>query len=270
MQGTNDMTMARPVSPLRSPAALVGGAVLVAALGLGGGWMLRGTSSGASTAPVATAPGQELSNGAQGAGQMPPANGAPVYTPGGAGAYVGNGGNANNMNTARLAPQAQELPADEVQRPAPPPAAPVQHAPAPAPRPVARAPAPAPAVQPPVSVAPQPVAQAPVCRSCGVVESVQAVRQEGPAQGIGAVAGGVLGGVLGNQVGGGTGRKVATVVGAVGGGFAGHEIEKRMRSETVYEVRVRMEDGSVRRFSQSQPIATGTRVVDEGGRLRVQ
>lgn len=258
MQGTNDMTMAKPASPLRSPAALVGGAVLVAALGVGGGWMLRGTSSGAPAAPVATAPGQELSNGVQ-QGQMP-ANGAPVYTPGG----------ANNVNTARLAPQAQELPADEVQRPAAQAAAPVQHAPAPVPRHVARAPAPAPAVQPPVSAAPQPVAQAAVCRSCGVVESVQAVRQEGPAQGIGAVAGGVLGGVLGNQVGGGTGRKVATVLGAVGGGFAGHEIEKRVRSETVYDVRVRMEDGSVRRFSQQQPIATGTRVVDEGGRLRVQ
>lgn len=275
MQGTNDMTMAKPATPLRSPAVLVGGAVLVAALGVGGGWMLRGTSSGAPAAPVATATGQELSNGAQGAGQgQLSANGAPVYTPGGAAGYAANGANgannAGNVNTARLAPQGQELPADEVQRPAPPPAAPVQHAPAPAPRHVARAPAPAPAVQPPVSVAPQPVAQAPVCRSCGVVESVQAVRQEGPAQGIGAVAGGVLGGVLGNQVGGGTGRKVATVLGAVGGGFAGHEIEKRVRSETVYDVRVRMEDGSVRRFSQQQPIATGTRVVDDGGRLRVQ
>jgi outer membrane lipoprotein SlyB len=258
MQGTNDMTMAGPASALRSPAALVGGAALVAALGLGGGWMLRGTSSPAPAAatPVATvpAPGQE------------PSNGAPVYTPEGPPA-----------GAARLAPP--ETPADEVQRPAAAAPAPVQHAPQPAPQPahrsVARAPAhAAPAVQPqpPVSVAPpaQPVAQAPVCRSCGVVESVQTVRQEGPAQGIGAVAGGVLGGVLGNQVGGGTGRKVATVLGAVGGGFAGHEIEKRVRSETVYEVRVRMEDGSVRRFSQAQPIATGTRVVDEGGRLRVQ
>jgi outer membrane lipoprotein SlyB len=252
MQGTNDMTMARPASALRSPGALVGGALLVAALGAGAGWMMRGPSPEAQPAPQAAV--------------MQP-------VPGGAMAL------APQAAASGLSAVPAEQPADEVQ--APPPRAAAQALPAPvqspAPRPVhrnvARAPAPAEPVQPqvqaPVAQAPA-VQPAPVCHSCGVVESVQTVRQEGPAQGIGAVAGGVLGGVLGNQVGGGTGRKVATVLGAVGGGFAGHEIEKRVRSETVYEVRVRMEDGSVRRFSQPQPIATGTRVVEEGGRLRVR
>lgn len=248
MQGTNDMTMARPASALRSPAVLVGGALLVAALGVGAGWMMRGTAPQAQPAPQAAAT-QALS-GAEAV--LPPQAGA-----------------------SSLSPAPAERPADEVLPPPQRAVAPVPPAPHPMHRSVARAPAPAPVpaepVQPQAPVAQAPAVQpAPVCHSCGVVESVQAVRQEGPAQGVGAVAGGVLGGVLGNQVGGGTGRKVATLLGAVGGGFAGHEIEKRVRSETVYEVRVRMEDGSVRRFSQPQPIATGTPVVEEGGRLRVR
>jgi outer membrane lipoprotein SlyB len=251
MQGIDDMTTARAASVRRSPGALVGGALLVAALGAGAGWMLRGPAQAPTAAPVAAAPQQDVPGHGTSAG-------APMYTPGGA-------------ELARVAPP--EAPADEAQSPSRPAASVQQHVPAPAPQPahrsVARAPAPAPAPVQPMAQAPA-VQAAPVCRSCGVVESVQAVKQKGQAQGVGAVAGGVLGGVLGNQVGGGTGRAVATVLGAVGGGFAGHEVEKRVRAETVYEVRVRMEDGSVRRFSQPQPIATGTRVVDEGGRLRVQ
>lgn len=43
----------------------------------------------------------------------------------------------------------------------------------------------------------------------------------------GAVVGALVGGLLGNQVGGGDGRKLATVAGAVGGGFAGREIDSR-------------------------------------------
>ena len=72
--------------------------------------------------------------------------------------------------------------------------------------------------------------------------------------GLGVVAGAVLGGALGNQVGNGNGRTLATVAGAVGGGYAGNEVEKRTRSTTTYEVRVRMDDGRVRTFPYaSQP-----------------
>lgn len=97
------------------------------------------------------------------------------------------------------------------------------------------------------------VARAPVCSNCGTIESIQAIQQQAQPGGIGigAVAGAVLGGVLGNQVGGGNGRKLATVAGAVGGGFAGNEVEKRARTTTSYEIRVRMEDGSSRSFSDS-------------------
>lgn len=43
----------------------------------------------------------------------------------------------------------------------------------------------------------------------------------------GAVIGAVVGGLIGSQIGGGKGKTVATVAGAVGGGFAGREIDER-------------------------------------------
>ncbi len=43
----------------------------------------------------------------------------------------------------------------------------------------------------------------------------------------GMVIGAVVGGLVGNQVGGGDGKKLATVAGAVGGAFAGREIDRR-------------------------------------------
>lgn len=105
-----------------------------------------------------------------------------------------------------------------------------------------------------------------ICYECGRVEAVNAVQTQAAPSGVGMIAGGIVGGLLGNQVGGGNGKKVATVAGAVGGGYAGHEIEKRTRSSTTYEVRVRMEDGRVRTFPyNSQPqwnVGDRIRVVD--------
>lgn len=106
-----------------------------------------------------------------------------------------------------------------------------------------------------------------VCANCGVVESVTAQRQEGQGTGLGAVAGGVIGGVVGHQVGGGNGKKAMTVLGAVGGGFAGNEVEKRARSVTVHRVKVRMEDGSFRTVTQSAAPAIGSKVRIENNRL---
>jgi outer membrane lipoprotein SlyB len=109
---------------------------------------------------------------------------------------------------------------------------------------------------------PQRAAAAPaeVCASCGTVESVTVVKQKGEGTGVGAVAGGVIGGVVGNQIGGGSGKTVATVLGAVGGGMAGHEIEKQARATTTFQVRVRMDDGTVRTVTQRQQPAVGARV----------
>jgi len=107
------------------------------------------------------------------------------------------------------------------------------------------------------------------CAECGVVESVRSVTRKGQATGLGAVAGGVVGAAVGNQFGKGNGRSAMTVLGAVGGGVAGHEVEKRARSHTVHELRVRMDDGSLRTIEQVQPEAqAGDRVVVQGNVLR--
>jgi outer membrane lipoprotein SlyB len=95
----------------------------------------------------------------------------------------------------------------------------------------------------PVQAAP---AEKVVCSNCGVVLSVNEVEVKGKGSGLGAVAGGVAGGLLGNQVGQGSGRDIATVVGAFGGVIAGNEIEKNVKKTKVYDVTVKMENGTER------------------------
>lgn len=107
-----------------------------------------------------------------------------------------------------------------------------------------------------------------VCINCGTVESVTPIEAAGASNGLGAVAGGVLGAVLGHQVGNGNGRTAATILGALGGGFAGNAVEKNVKKTTHYEVRVRMEDGHMRTVEQASPVSAGERVVIENGVLR--
>ncbi len=111
-----------------------------------------------------------------------------------------------------------------------------------------------------------------VCATCGLVESVTAVERPGKPSpiSVGSVAGGVIGAALGNQVGRGNGRTLATVLGAVGGGFAGHAIEGQVRKETVYQVGVRMEDGSRRTLESATAPAVGSRVTVDGNGLQSQ
>jgi outer membrane lipoprotein SlyB len=109
----------------------------------------------------------------------------------------------------------------------------------------------------------------PACANCGTVESVNEVKKEGKGSGLGAVGGAVAGGLLGNQFGGGKGKTAMTVAGAVGGGFAGNAVEKKVRSETVYDVNVRMQDGSLRTVQESQSYAIGTKVVVDGNTLKL-
>lgn len=141
-------------------------------------------------------------------------------------------------------------------------------------------PAPAkPVVQPRSAVLAQAPAPKPVaCADCGTVEAVTAVQRQGEVNGVavgnttvglGTVAGGVVGGLLGNQVGGGSGKTAMTVLGAAGGAFAGNQIEKNMKKVTVYQVRVRMNDGSVRNVEVSSSIPVGSRVIVEGNNLRM-
>jgi outer membrane lipoprotein SlyB len=141
------------------------------------------------------------------------------------------------------------------------------------------APAPTPAQQqqyaqqqqarPAPDYAQQQPAQPAYCSTCGTVEAISAVRQEGHGTGIGAVGGAVAGGVVGNQFGSGNGRTAMTVLGALGGGLAGNSVEKHIRSTTSYSVRVRMESGKTRYFTyhEAPPFQQGQRVRVENGTL---
>jgi len=117
-----------------------------------------------------------------------------------------------------------------------------------------------------------------VCASCGTVEAVTPVQRQGQVNGVavgnqtiglGTVAGGVVGGLLGNQMGGGDGKTAMTVLGVAGGAFAGNQIEKNMKKVTVYEIRVRMDDGSTRNMELSSSVPVGSKVIVEGKNLRL-
>lgn len=120
--------------------------------------------------------------------------------------------------------------------------------------------------------------RAATCAACGIVESTVAVQRQGQVNGvavggttvgIGTVAGGVVGGLLGNQMGGGSGKTAMTVLGVAGGAFAGNAIEQNMKKVTVYQMRVRMNDGSLRTIEQASAVQAGARVIVEGNTLRL-
>jgi hypothetical protein len=80
-----------------------------------------------------------------------------------------------------------------------------------------------------------------------------------------------LGGVIGHQIGGGTGKTLATIAGAGGGAYAGHQIEKSAKKKSYWSVTIKMDGGQTRSFTYSaQPtVKEGERVklVDGGKRL---
>lgn len=164
-----------------------------------------------------------------------------------------------------------------VPAPAPPPAA----APAPAPAPVAAAPAPRPkkhveqVAQAESAPVQQQVQQAappppPVCSDCGVIASVQDVRQKGDAGMVGTLGGAAAGGLLGNQFGHGKGKTAMTVLGAVGGAFAGREVQSQVTAKTVHQVTVNMDDGSQRTVTVENlnGLGVGSKVKVEGQSLQ--
>jgi outer membrane lipoprotein SlyB len=109
------------------------------------------------------------------------------------------------------------------------------------------------------------------CTDCGVVQSIQFVEEEGKASGLGAVAGGVVGGVIGHQIGGGTGKTVATIAGAGGGAYVGHQVEKNKNKQAYWAVTIKMDGGTLRTFHYTTKpgVQEGERVklVDGGKRL---
>jgi outer membrane lipoprotein SlyB len=118
------------------------------------------------------------------------------------------------------------------------------------------------------------VAQAPApaaCQTCGVVQSVNSYQEKGQSSGVGMVAGGVVGGVIGHQIGSGRGNTVATIAGAGLGAVAGNQVEKNVKTKTMWSVAIRMDTGNVRTFqySNAPAVRAGDRIklVDGGKRL---
>jgi outer membrane lipoprotein SlyB len=109
-----------------------------------------------------------------------------------------------------------------------------------------RAQASAPVQEEAPTVVQQQPAPPPVCQDCGVIASVEPVRQKGDAGMVGTLGGAAAGGLLGNQFGHGKGKTAMTVVGVLGGALAGREVESQVKAKTVYNVTVNMDDGSQR------------------------
>lgn len=88
----------------------------------------------------------------------------------------------------------------------------------------------------------------------GVVQSIALVPQNSTSGiGAGTIAGAVVGGILGHQIGDGTGNTAATVLGAAGGAYAGHELEKRNQAQqgNVYQLTVRLNNGTYQTLTQT-------------------
>lgn len=107
--------------------------------------------------------------------------------------------------------------------------------------------------------------------SLATIQSVREVKDPGQHTGLGPIAGGVAGAVLGDQIGGkGNTRKVLTVLGALGGAYAGREIEKQARATSHWEIDVQRDDGVQQTVhSDSVPaFHAGERVRIVDGRLQ--
>jgi len=106
--------------------------------------------------------------------------------------------------------------------------------------------------------------------NCGTVVAVDRYKIEGDGSVVGAIAGGLVGGLLGSQVGGGSGKTVATVGGAAGGAYAGHQIEKRLKTKKMVRITVKFDGGEQQDFhveGDKSPFPRGARVRVVDGQL---
>ncbi|MFD2190493.1 glycine zipper 2TM domain-containing protein [Pistricoccus aurantiacus] len=90
---------------------------------------------------------------------------------------------------------------------------------------------------------------------------------------LGGLGGAVVGGLLGNQVGGGSGRKIATAVGAIGGGVAGGKVEDRANRVNAWEIEVQRDTGSsvvvVQKADRNFQVGQRVRLIGSGANLSV-
>ncbi|HRE16486.1 MAG TPA: glycine zipper 2TM domain-containing protein [Rhodocyclaceae bacterium] len=112
---------------------------------------------------------------------------------------------------------------------------------------------------------PRPVISDSSCKQCGVIESVSGLERNN--SGIGALIGAFSGAVLGSSIGQGNSGEAMTLIGSVTGAQAGSEIEHRGTRPDTWQVRLRMEDGSLQvintHIPPELPIGTRVRLVDE-------
>jgi outer membrane lipoprotein SlyB len=97
----------------------------------------------------------------------------------------------------------------------------------------------------------------------GTVESIREDQVQNVDNTLGMIGGALIGGGLGSLIGGGTGKTVATIVGAIGGGYAGNELAKR-DTTLVWRIGIRYDDGTYATVQQTA--APGLRI---GDRVRV-
>jgi len=97
----------------------------------------------------------------------------------------------------------------------------------------------------------------------GTVISITQDSVQNVNTGVGTIGGALIGGGLGSLVGGGSGQTVATVLGAVGGGYLGSQAAQRSHT-FVWRIGVRYDDGSVATIQQTT--APALRI---GDRVRV-
>jgi len=101
------------------------------------------------------------------------------------------------------------------------------------------------------------------------IESIRQVveHKNSPSNPLGIIAGGLIGGGLGSLIGGGSGRTAATIIGALGGGYIGHNIQNS-QTQTVWEIGVKYDNGTwgTIRQTASPPFRIGDRVLvtDQG------
>lgn len=105
---------------------------------------------------------------------------------------------------------------------------------------------------------------------CGVVVATDRYKVEGEGGVLGAVGGGVVGGLLGNQIGSGSGKTVATVAGAAGGAYVGHQAEKKYKTKKMVKVTVKFDNGQQQNYdyeADKSPFPVGARVQLKDGQL---
>jgi outer membrane lipoprotein SlyB len=101
------------------------------------------------------------------------------------------------------------------------------------------------------------------------IESIRQVveHKNSPSNPLGMIAGGLIGGGIGSLFGGGNGRTAATIIGALGGGYIGHNIQNS-QTQTVWEIGVKYDNGTwgTIRQTASPPFRIGDRVLvtDQG------